>query len=134
MSKICKIVVIFIIIIAVYATIYTINASDIWSTGKKFLGIGQNTTGMTQENVDLMEKLGVDTKAGFKELIDFLWSIGLLVVFVSTVILGIKYMLVMPSERSRIKESTIPYVIGVVIIFGALTIWKFIIYILDGSL
>lgn len=85
-------------------------------------------------------KLGTGTLASstsnikFEELIDFLWGLGLLVIMLSTVVLGIKYMLVLPDEKSRIKQATTPYVIGVIIIFGALTIWKFIIQILDGNL
>ena len=43
-------------------------------------------------------------------------------------------MLVLPQEKSRLKQATTPYIIGVVIIFGALTIWKFMIFVLDGSL
>ena len=70
----------------------------------------------------------------FMEIIDALWAIGLLVIFISTVVLGIKYMFVLPQEKSRIKQATTPYIIGVVIIFGALTIWKFLITILDGSI
>jgi len=43
-------------------------------------------------------------------------------------------MLVLPNEKSRIKQATTPYIIGVVIIFGALTIWRLVIQILEGSL
>lgn len=88
----------------------------------------------------MLIRLGTNTFAAnasnlkFEELIDFLWGLGLLVVMISTVVLGIKYMLVLPDEKSRIKQATTPYVIGVIIIFGALTIWKFIIQILDGNL
>lgn len=41
-------------------------------------------------------------------------------------------MLVNPNEKSRIKQATTPYIIGVVVIFGAVTIWKLIINILEG--
>ena len=134
MKKLCKIIFVFVTIISIYFNIYTINAKDIWEIGKDFLETGASTTGMTDENSKLFEAIGVDTKAGFEELIDFLWGIGLLAIFISTIVLGIKYMLVSPAEKSKLKQSTTPYIIGVVIIFGALTIWKFIIVVLDGSL
>lgn len=64
-------------------------------------------------------------------MIGLLWGLGLLVIFVSTVVLGIKYMLVTPNERSRIKQATTPYILGVVVIFGAISIWKLLIEILE---
>lgn len=138
MSKICKIILILVVIISTYTMIYTVNAtknaSDIWNAGRDFIGTGSNTIGMTEEGIGILNKLGIDTKSNFAELIDFIWGIGLLVIFISTVVLGIKYMLVLPDEKSRLKQATFPYIIGVVIIFGALTIWKFVIFILDGSL
>jgi len=57
-----------------------------------------------------------------------------MIVFVATIILGIKYMMVNPNEKSRIKQATTPYIIGVVIIFGAATIWRLIIAMLEGSM
>lgn len=70
----------------------------------------------------------------FRYIVDFLWGLGLLVVLISTAVLGIKYMLVNPNEKSRVKQATTPYIIGVIIIFGAVTIWKFIIDVLEGSM
>lgn len=135
MKKICKIIYILIILITIMFIPCNVNAkSDIWSIGKDFINTGVQKDGMTAETKTIFEKLGLDTKEGFAELIDFLWGIGLLVIFISTVVLGIKYMLVLPGEKSRLKQATTPYIIGVVIIFGALTIWKFIIMILDGNL
>lgn len=134
MKKMYKIISIYIILLILFSFVYTVNASDIWQTGRDFLDTGAKDVGMTEETVIIMEALGLNTKRGFEELIDFLWGLGLLTIFVSTVILGIKYMFVLPQEKSRLKQATTPYVIGVVIIFGALTIWKFIIVVLDGSL
>lgn len=134
MKKVYKVMYVLILTIISFSIIYQVSASDIWSDAQAFINTGASSTGMTQEDTKLMEKIGIDTKAKFKELIDFLWGLGLLVIFISTVVLGIKYMLVLPNEKSRIKQATTPYVIGVVIIFGALTIWKFIIFLLDGSL
>lgn len=169
MKKVCKIVLIFLIILNLYSTVFNVKAAgpgggansggggrgfgsgssgtgsggganggiggyiseiidpdmDIWGTGQDFLDIG--STGYSDFDSSL-------TRAAFKKAIDFLWGLGLLVVFASTVILGIKYMLVNPNEKSRIKQATTPYIIGVVVIFGALTIWKLLIEIFEGSI
>ena len=134
MKKILKITYIAILLLLIYSMFYNIEADSIWETGEKFLQTGAGAVGMLDEQTRILDALGIDTKDGFEELIDFLWGLGLLVVFITTIVLGIKYMLVLPGEKSRLKQSTTPYIVGVVIIFGALTIWKFVIIVLDGNL
>lgn len=139
MKKIYKITTILLIIINIYMLSYGTYALNIWQTGNEFLNDGKDELGgglSIQKIFRFFDGFsGVNyIKSNFKEIIDFLWGIGLLVIFVSTVVLGIKYMLVLPNEKSRLKQATTPYIVGVVIIFGALTIWKFVIMVLDGSL
>ena len=135
MRKICKIAIIFLIVLNLYSTIFVVNASGIWDTGKQFLNEGAGQGWVKWDISALFKGIGGWTgKTTFQELINFIWGIGLLVVFISTIILGIKYMMVTPNERSRIKQATTPYIIGVVVIFGAVTIWKLVIDILEGSL
>lgn len=133
MKRTYKIAIIYLILLILISIVYNVNASDIWKTSKDFLETGSEQIGSLEEFTKLLG-LEDNTKGNFEELIDFLWGIGLLVIFISTVVLGIKYMLVLPQEKSRLKQATTPYIIGVVIIFGALTIWKFVIFVLDGSL
>lgn len=134
MKKLYKISIILLIVITIFSITCEVKAKDIWATGKAFIDRGSQDVGTLDEGTALLQKLGIDTKGKFEELIDFLWGLGLLVIFVTTVVLGIRYMFVLPDEKSRIKQATTPYIVGVVIIFGALTIWKFIIVLLDGSL
>ena len=101
------------------------SSQGIWDIGGDFLNLGAGgLSGFNSGKVNL----------SFKSIVDFLWGLGLLAVLASTVILGIKYMLVNPNEKSRVKQATTPYIIGVVIIFGAVTIWKLVIDILEGSM
>lgn len=127
MKKVCKIVLIFLIILNLYAITFNVLAApgDIWQIGEDFLDLGSG--GYSKFDAE-------DANEAFAYIVDFLWGLGLLVVFISTVVLGIKYMLVNPNEKSRVKQATTPYIIGVVIIFGALTIWKLVIDILEGSM
>lgn len=134
MKKLYKICIILIIVITMSSILGEVKARSVWDIGKAFIETGSKDVGTLDEGPALLRKLGINTKVGFEELIDLLWGLGLLAVFVTTIILGIRYMFVLPEEKSRIKQATTPYIVGVVIIFGALTIWKFIIVLLDGSL
>ena len=125
MKKVCKIVLIFLIILNLYSIIFSVKAFDIWGDGQAFLDKGSGAQGVINSS---------DINAEFMNIIDFLWGIGLLMIFITTVVLGIKYMLVNPNEKSRIKQATTPYIIGVTIIFGALSIWRLVIEILEGSM
>ena len=135
MKKVCKIVLVFLIILNLYSTIFNVYAAKynvgagtsqgIWDIGKDFLDLGsEGYSGWDAYKVN----------ASFQSIVDFLWGLGLLIVFISTVVIGIKYMLVNPNEKSRVKQATTPYILGVVIIFGAVTIWKLVIDILEGSM
>lgn len=128
MKKICKITVILLVVLSLYSAVFTVQASDfdIWGEGKEFLDAGADRI----DDEDGFSKINQQ----FGNIIDFLWGLGLLVVFISTIVLGIRYMLVNPNEKSRVKQATTPYIIGVVVIFGAVTIWKIIIDVLEGSM
>lgn len=132
MKKIYKIMYVLLIISCVFMITCESNATGFWSTAKNWIDTGvEGKSESALKNGEVMENM---SKKNFSKIIDFLWGIGLLTIFISTIILGIKYMFVPPGEKSRIKQATTPYVIGVVIIFGAVTIWKFVIDILNGSL
>ncbi len=128
MKKICKIILVFLIVTCLYSITYNGYATDfdIWGSAGNFLnaGAGESSGEFNSTKVN-------NTMIG---IIDFLYGIGLLIAFVATIILGIKYMMVNPNEKSRIKQATTPYIIGVVIIFGAATIWRLIIVMLEGSM
>lgn len=107
----------------------TDNAESIWNLANNFINIGQNSGNSAFGN---QSKSLNDVRSQFSAILGVLWGLGLLVIFISTVVLGIRYMLVNPNEKSRIKQATTPYIIGVVVIFGAVTIWRLIINILEG--
>lgn len=134
MGRVYKIIYVFIIVVAFFSTFYEVNAigSDvinIWEKAELFI-----KEGIVVQSDPLISQgsyMGRQAKVRFQTVLDFIWSIGLLTIFLSTVVLGIKYMFVSPNEKSKIKQATTPYIIGVVIIFGAVTIWKFIIEVLS---
>lgn len=131
MKKVYKVIFIIFIIISMYTLVYDVMASNIWSDAGSFINQGASNSNWTITKY--FKNLQANTaKSKFSEVIGVIWGIGLIVIFVSTVVLGIRYMLVNPNEKSRIKQATTPYIIGVVVIFGAVTIWKLIINILEG--
>lgn len=130
MKKIYKIMYVLLIISCVFMITCESNATGFWSTAKDWIDTGVEG----KKETSLQGWKDVDNNSKFQMLIDFLWGIGLLTIFICTIILGIRYMFVPPGEKSRIKQVTTPYIVGVVIIFGAVTIWKFVIDLLNGSL
>lgn len=129
MRKIHKTIYVLLIIFCIFIITCESHATGFWTIAKDWLIVGANGQTEAMGNV---ANMGSNPK--FMKLIDFLWSIGLLTIFISTIILGIKYMFVPPGEKSRVIQATTPYIIGVVIIFGAVTIWKLVIDVLNGSL
>ena len=68
--------------------------------------------------------------------VDTRWNsrcrIGIFVVLIGGVALGIRFMLVGGvEERAEIKKQMMPYIVGMVVIFGALTIWKIIVEFME---
>lgn len=43
---------------------------------------------------------------------------------VIAMILGIQFMVASASEKAKVKEAIIPFVVGCIVVFGAFTIWK----------
>lgn len=138
MKKVVKIIIVALMLVSI-ANNYMCFAADIWDVGADFINLGieeadRSTTLPGDTVIGGSVNLTNDAKLRMQELLDFLWGLGLLTVFICTIVLGIKYMLVSPAEKSKIKQATTPYLIGVTIIFGAVSIWKLLIEILDGNL
>lgn len=132
MKKIYKTIYVLLIIFCIFIITCESHATGFWSIAKDWINTGME--GKSESALESGKAMETISKRNFSKLIDFLWGIGLLTIFICTIILGIKYMFVPPGEKSRIKQATTPYVIGVVIIFGAVTIWKLVIDVLNGSL
>lgn len=51
-------------------------------------------------------------------------AVGLVVVVISTAILGIKYMMANPEEKGKLKTQLVGLVVATIVIFGAQFIWS----------
>lgn len=128
MKKETKKIVIFILIIlsicsSIHSKVFATADSDIINQGKSW--------------IKLVEKEGKNSDGrgnwtSFNDLAGILWGVGIFIVLICGTILGIKYMFSSMEERASIKESMLPYIIGAVIILGALSIWKILVELLEG--
>ena len=131
MQRTGKIIVLFIILMFILCETTVFALSDFLDKPQEFLDVGVS---QSDGDGDGVVQLSDDTKTTIGFLLDFLWAMGMLAVFATTAILGIRYMMALPSERSHIKEVSLPYIIGVVVIFGALSIWKLLVNMMEGLL
>ena len=69
-------------------------------------------------------------KALSNDLYNILLVIGVIVAAIIGTILGVQFITGSVEQKSKVKESLIPYVVGCVVIFGAFGIWKFVVTIL----
>lgn len=88
---------------------------DIISKGDDFLDAADENTNTIDEG-DLQELSGF--------ISGVLLSIAIGVTIISGVILGIKFVTQSIEDKAKIKESMVPWVIGILVSFGAFTIWE----------
>lgn len=58
--------------------------------------------------------------------------IGIIVTVIAAIIIGMQFVTGSVEAKAQIKEKLIPYIWGTAIIFGAFTIWKILVDILQG--
>lgn len=128
MQKVIKILIILIVIILLIsnsACVYGAKAnSDIKGLAKNWLDLGRE---------EAEKSGGASTKkwSEFNNLAGILWGIGIFVILTCGVIIGIKYMFSSLEEKASMKENLKPYIIGSIIIIGALGIWQLLVELLD---
>ena len=115
MKKIC-----FSILTIVILCSHVVYAGEIVGPGQNFLNRGTN------QNINL----DAATK-GFQKLAGLLWGAGVFAIVIAGAIIGIKYMMGSVEEKAEHKKMLVPYIVGSVIILGALTIWQILIEILS---
>lgn len=81
----------------------------------------------SEEFLDKSNEIGINT-GNLKETSNFiyniLFTIAVVVAFAVGMIIGIQFITGSVDEKAKIKETLVPYVVGVFVIFGAFTIWK----------
>lgn len=129
MRKSIKIIIIlFIAFVITVMLTDNVKATEIMEDAKSFLDQGES-----QRNEGALKNVS-STNTKFEELAGFFWGIGVGVALLTTATMGIKLLMASAGERADLKKEMIPYSIGLVVIFGALTIWKILIQLFESGL
>lgn len=120
MVKLIKIIVLIlmsmllIINIPIYSEASTLDS--VINSGKDFLSQG-NSTIVGAPNETELQSIS-STVSGI------LLTIAIIVTVISTVVMGINFVIQSVEEKAKIKESMVPWIIGIIVAFGAYGIWK----------
>lgn len=135
-SKVFKVVFIMLLLFillntSVYATNPTTpqsktGLSDIIGGAKNFISEGQqgNSNEPAMDNTSM--------KDASKLVYNIFLILGMAVAVIVGIVMGIKFMTGSIDEKADVKNSLIPYVAGCAVVFGAFTIWKFVLNIMQG--
>ena len=63
-------------------------------------------------------------KSTSETIYNILFAIALVLAVGVGLVIGIQFIFGSVEEQAKVKETLVPYIIGVVIIFSAFTIWK----------
>ena len=128
MSKNIKIIFVIIIsILLIFSIPIYSNAFDkILSDGKSFIEVGNSGTGITI----------ADQESKIKEISNTVSSILLTIALgatvISGVVMGINFAMQSVEDKAKIKESMLPWIVGIIVSFGAYGIWKLVMGIFYG--
>ena len=90
---------------------------DISDSAQAFLDAGSTDHTNSQESMQNMSEI----------VYNVLFAIGIIAAIIIGSIIAIKIMTAGIEEKAQYKEYLIPYVMGVVILFGAFGIWKLVV-------
>lgn len=128
-KKLFKIALILLMIFSVYSFFPYSNVEaagtldDIIQNGDNFLNAADDSTNTVQES-DLQELSNF--------ISGVLLSVAIGVTLISGVVLGIKFVTQSIEDKAKIKEAMVPWVIGIIISFGAFTIWEITINVFQA--
>lgn len=98
---------------------------EIIEEASNFLNTGKNNQGSILVNGDNV------TKAS-NMLFNVLFTIAVSASILIGIYLGIKFMMSSAEDKASIKESLLPYFIGVIIMFSSFSIWKLVLVLLQS--
>lgn len=116
-----KIIFLVIIILVNFCSIaYAGDILDIYSGASSFIQAGSSGSKVIDQ--DKVKEVSIS-------VYNILLVIGIAVATIISAILGIKFMIGSVEEKSQIKETLVPFIIGCSVIFGAFVIWKIVVTI-----
>lgn len=115
--KICLITLLILCSLSLYSTTCMADSSfdDVIKNGDSFLSDGSESTKMIDQN---------DLKSLSNFISGVLLTIAIGVTVITGAIMGLNFITQSIEEKAKVKESMIPWVIGIIVSFGAFTIWE----------
>ena len=98
---------------------------DIISSADNFIEDGKN-----EKNVGLDEGVIKDLS---NTMYNILFVLGIVIAVIWGLVIAIKFITGSVEEKAEVKKTLIPYVAGCVVLFGAFTIWKIVVTILQSN-
>lgn len=95
---------------------------EIASEAKGFLSKGTVAIPFSEGNL----------KGASDTLFNILLGLGMAAAVIIGVYLGVKFMMSSVEDKAKVKEALIPYIAGCIVVFGAFTIWKLVLLLLEN--
>lgn len=114
MLKKCIIIILIILLALTYLSNKTYAMDNIISGGDNFLAAAGNTSVIDEKELSKTSEY----------IYNILFTIAVVLAFAIGMVIGIQFIIGGVAEQAKIKETLVPYVIGVFIVFAAFTIWK----------
>ena len=115
--KVCLITLLILCNLSVYSTTCMADGSldDVMNNGNSFLNAGSESSTMIDQN---------DLKSLSNFISGVLLTIAIGVTVITVAIMGLNFITQSIEEKAKVKESMVPWVIGIIVSFGAFTIWE----------
>lgn len=115
--KVCLITLLILCNLSVYSTTCMADGSldDVMNNGNSFLNAGSESPTMIDQN---------DLKSLSNFISGVLLTIAIGVTVITGAIMGLNFITQSIEEKAKVKESMVPWVIGIIVSFGAFTIWE----------
>ena len=115
--KVCLITLLILCNLSVYSTTCMADGSldDVMNNGNSFLNAGSESSTMIDQN---------DLKSLSNFISGVLLTIAIGVTVITGAIMGLNFITQSIEEKAKVKESMIPWVIGIIVSFEAFTIWE----------
>ena len=124
-KKVVKIIIFILILLNIFITTSRAwSMDDIIKKGKDFINPPSGSTVVTVEERKIYDLS--------KTISSILQVVSIAAALIMSMILGIKYMTGTVEDQANVKETLIPYIIGCFVAFGAFSIWKLLVNILNG--
>ena len=115
-KRVLIIIICIIFILSIPRYSQALSFDELWNSGIDFLNASQNSESVVPQESQMQ---GISQTVS-----NILLTIAIGVTLISGALMGINIIIQSAEEKAKIKESMVPWMIGIIIAFGAYGIWK----------